>query len=257
MKLEIDTAIRRLRVASETGTAEVDLYSPEAFQHLDRLWMKVGWALRYSYRFTWLGRPVVQLPEDLLRVQEAIFQLRPEVVIETGVAHGGSLVFYASLLSLLGGGRVIGVDIEIRPHNRAAIESHPLAGAITLVEGDSAAPATVDRVRSLLAGAGCVLVILDSNHTRAHVLRELEAYAPLVTPGSYVVVTDGVMRDLADVPGGRAEWASDNPCAAAADFLAGHPEFELAPPAGLFDESRVTGATATYWPAGWLRRRTS
>ncbi len=255
MKLEIDTETRRLRTTSDARTADLDLYSPEAFQQIDHLWMKVGWALRYSYRFSWLGRPVVQLPEDLLRVQEAIWQVRPDAIVETGVAHGGSLVYYASLLSVLGGGRVIGVDIEIRPHNRAAIESHPMAGSIDLVEGDSAAPGTLDRVRGLLAGAQRVMVVLDSNHTRAHVLRELEAYAPLATPGSYIVVTDGVMRDLADVPGGRPEWATDNPATAAADFSASHPEFELVPAPRAWDESRLEGGTASYWPVGWLRRR--
>ncbi|MDQ6740108.1 MAG: cephalosporin hydroxylase family protein, partial [Actinomycetota bacterium] len=197
---------------------------------------------------------IIQLPEDLIRVQEAIYQVRPDVIIETGVAHGGSLIFYASLFKVLGHGRVIGVDIEIRPHNRAALEAHELFPLLTLVEGSSTDPAIVARVKSLVRPGEVVLVILDSNHTRAHVRAELEAYYKVVTPGSYLVATDGIMGDLADVPRGKPEWVWDNPTAAAADFAAAHPEFVLEQPSWSFNESDLR-ANVTHWPGAWLRRQ--
>src|SRR5262249_2601890 len=159
-------------------------------------WLNVGWTQRYSYSFTWLGRPLIQLPEDVLRIQEVIHRVKPDVIVETGVAHGGSLILYASLCKAMDRGRVIGIDIEIRPHNRSAIEAHPLAHYITLIEGSSTDASVVGRVKSLIKPSETVLVILDSNHTRGHVLAELEAYAPIVTPNSYIVATDGIMADV-------------------------------------------------------------
>jgi len=223
------------------------LYSPEAFQVISRLWIKTGWAAKYSYNFSWMGRPVIQLPEDLLMVQELFYKVQPHVIIETGLAHGGSSVFYASLMEILGRGRVISIDIEIRPHNRRAIEAHPLKKRITLIERSSVEPQTAEEVRNLLAPDEKVMVILDSNHTKEHVLKELELYAPLVTSGSYIVAADGVMEDLHDVPRGKAEWTRDNPKAAVHEFLASHPEFELDP-----EPSRLG---VTYWPDAYLRRK--
>jgi cephalosporin hydroxylase len=231
----------------------MDLYTPEAFAALSRQWVRVGWAERYSYAFTWLGRPVIQLPEDLLRIQEVIWRVKPDVIVETGVAHGGSLIFYASLCEVMNRGQVVGVDIDIRPHNRAAITAHPLATRIRLIEGSSIAPDVVERVRASIPPGGRVLVLLDSNHTKAHVRAELEAYAPLVTPGSYIVATDGIMCDLHDVPGGSAEWSWDHATAAAAEFAAAQSEFVLENPPKLFQEGAIE-APVTYWPGGWLRR---
>ena len=254
MQITIDTDLRTMLVEGPQGSRRVELYSPEAFEEVSRIWLKVGWSLRYSYSFTWLGRPVIQLPEDLIRIQELIFSVQPHVIVETGVAHGGSLVFYASLLKLMGRGQVIGVDIEIRPHNRKAIEKHALSDLITLIEGDSAAPTTIARVRECVAPTDRVLVLLDSNHTRSHVLAELEAYAPLIAPGSYVIVADGIMADLADVPGGSTEWRMDNPATAIAQFAESHPEFLIEEPPFMFNEGRVR-ERVTYWPAAFLRRR--
>ena len=254
MRIVIDTDARRLTVEQDGARSETDLYTPEAFATLSRHWLRVGWAQKYSYGFTWLGRPVIQLPEDLVRIQEIIWRTRPDVIIETGVAHGGSLVLYASVLQLLGRGRVVGVDIEIRPHNRAAIEAHPLAERIMLIEGSSTAPEVVARVKQVIPTGSRVMVLLDSNHTKAHVRAELEAYAPLVTPGCYLGVADGVMRDLHDVPGGTADWSWDHPAAAAAEFAAAHQEFVLDDPPRPFREGAIE-EPVTYWPEGWLRRR--
>jgi len=253
MKLIIDTETKTLRTINATGERTVPLYSNESFAILSHQWLKVGWNQKFSYTFTWLGRPVIQMPEDLLRIQEVIFQVQPDVIIETGIAHGGSLIFYASLCKLLGKGRVIGVDIEIRPHNRVAIEHHFLAPLVTLVEGDSTAPATVEQVYRLVAPGERALVILDASHTRDHVIAELEAYAALIPVGSYLVATDGIMRDLTDVPRGKPEWKEDNPAAAAACFVAQHPEFIIERPAWLFNESSID-TDVTYWPEAYLKR---
>jgi cephalosporin hydroxylase len=254
MKIIVDTAATTMRCEDGEGSSEIQLYSPEAFDILTDLWVKAGWELRYPYLFSWLGRPVIQLPEDLIAIQEVIYRCSPSVVIETGVAHGGSLVFYASVFEAMGGGRVVGVDIEIRPHNRTAIEQHRLAHRIALVQGSSVDPDVVDQVRQQLTPEDTVLVILDSNHTKRHVLGELEAYAPLVTVGSYLVATDGVMELVHDVPRGSAAWLDDNPKAAAAEFLSSHPEFELEDPlTPVFNEAGSV-RRATHWPGAFLRR---
>ena len=183
--------------------------------------------------------------------------LQPDAIIETGVYDGGSLLFHATLCEALGKGRVIGIDKYIGDETRAAIARNPLSRRIELIEGDSTAEATLEAVRRLLppaAPAESIMVILDSHHSKEHVGRELELYAPLVTPGSCIIVTDGIMRDLADVPGGEAAWAHDNPAAAALEFASAHREFELRPPVWPFNNSPLR-QNITYWPDGWLWRK--
>ena len=253
MTLTIDTD--RQVIVTDAGGArrEIPLYSTEGFELLSNLWLRVGWNQKYTYTFSWFGRPVIQLPDDMVRLQEVIYRTAPDVIVETGVAHGGSLVFYASLCAALGRGRVVGIDVEIRPHNRVAIEAHPLSRLITLIEGSSVAEDTVARVRREVGNAHTVLVLLDSNHSRDHVRSELELYAPLVTTGSYIVATDGIMRDVADAPRGKPEWTTDNPVSAAEAFLTAHPEFRLEQPAWPFNESDLTN-NVTHWPQAYLRR---
>jgi cephalosporin hydroxylase len=256
MKLTIDTEARTVACEDADGARELPLYSREAFSAISREWIKVGWALKHIYSFTWMGRPIIQLPEDMVRAQEVIYRVKPDVIVETGVAHGGSLIFYASLFKMMGSaGRVIGVDIEVRPHNRAAIEAHELSPSITLVEGSSVDASVVERVRAMIKPGEKVLVLLDSNHTKAHVAAELEAYAPMVTAGSYIVATDGLMQYLDDVPRGKPEWKGDNPTAAAREFAERHAEFELQePPPFVFNEGEVQ-EHITHWPGAWLMRR--
>ncbi|MBT9138718.1 MAG: Rhamnosyl O-methyltransferase [Syntrophomonadaceae bacterium] len=213
----------------------------------------MGWNQKYTYTFTWLGRPIIQLPDDMFRIQEVIYRVKPDVIIETGVAHGGSLVYYACLCKAMDKGRIIGIDIEIRPHNRTAIEKHELTSYITLIKGDSTDDKIVNQVRALVKPDETVLLILDSNHTKQHVLRELNAYSPLVTKGSYIVVTDGSMKDLHDVPRGDPEWIWDNPTAAALEFIAENPEFVIEQPDWPFNESELT-ENITHWPRAYLRR---
>jgi cephalosporin hydroxylase len=254
MKLHVDTD-RALVVAEGDGeTRELPLYSPEAFSLLSELWIKVGWQVKYTYGFSWMGRPIIQLPDDLVRIQEVIYRVRPDVVIETGVAHGGSLVFYASLFKAMGKGRVIGVDVEIRPHNRKAIEAHELKPYITLVEGSSVDPGIVAEVRAAIAPGETVMVVLDSDHSKRHVAEELRCYSPMVTSGSYIVATDGVMQILHDVPRGKPNWKEDNPTAAAAEFARDNLDFVLEEPPFPFNEGQVT-ERVTHWPGAYLRRR--
>ncbi len=253
MRITIDTEQRTLACESAAGREELPLYSDRAFEILSDEWVKLGWNQRYSYTFSWMGRPMIQLPEDVIRIQEVIWRVQPDVILETGVAHGGSLIFYASLCKAIGRGRVIGIDIEIRPHNRAAIEAHPLASYITLIEGSSTAPDVVARAKSLVKPGERVLILLDSCHTKAHVRAELEAYASLVSPGSYIVATDGSMKDLHDTPRGQPEWTWDHPVAAAQEFAAAHPEFVPEQPQWPFNESRLS-KNITHWPEAYLRR---
>ena len=166
--------------------------------------MKSSLRPQYSYNFTWLGRPIIQYPQDMMAMQEIIWAVQPDLIVETGIAHGGSLVFSAAMLELnaaCGGPQsaaVLGVDIDIRPHNRAAIESHPMSKRITMLQGSSIAPEIIAEVRKAAEGKERILVALDSNHTHDHVLAELEAYAPLVTRGSYCVVFDTIVEDTAE-----------------------------------------------------------
>lgn len=254
MKLFLDTDAGILVVEDKQNKRTLDLYSKEAFEEISRQWVRIGWNQKYQYTFTWMGRPVIQLPEDMIRIQEVICQLEPDVIIETGVAHGGSLVFYASLCKAMGKGRVIGIDIDIRTHNRAAIESHLLSEYITLLEGSSTSRTVVEKVRSLINTGEKTLVILDSNHTYAHVYDELECYSGFVTEGSYIVATDGIMYDLADVPRGFSDWSTDNPVCAAKDFVSKHPEFVAEQPVWQFNESDLN-LNITHWPGAWLKRK--
>jgi cephalosporin hydroxylase len=268
MKITVDTDSALITIADPTGIKSVPFADPEAFNILSRAWLRCGWDAKYVYSFTWMGRPIIQLPEDMLRLQEVIYAVKPDVIVETGVAHGGSLVFYAGLFRAMGRGRVIGVDVEIRPHNRAALEAHELHSMISLIEGDSTAKPTADRVRAFIRPNERVMVCLDSNHRKAHVLAELSLYAPLVTKDSYIVVMDGIMGDLpgaprsvmdgimGDLPGAprsQPDWAYDNPKEAAREFVVRNPSFVIEEPAFRFNEG-IVNRRVTYWPDAFLRR---
>ena len=253
MKIQIDTDNKTLSLEDGATRKQIELYSREAFEILSLQWVKVGWNQKYQYTFSWFGRPVIQLPEDMIRMQEVIYQLKPDYIVETGIAHGGSLIFYASLCKAMGKGRVVGIDIEIRPHNRKAIRDHELASYITMVEGSSTDHTIVDEIKCIVGEAKTVLVILDSNHSYQHVYDELEAYCSIVTKGSYIVATDGIMKDLHDVPRAGENWQTDNPTCAAIDFAAKHPEFVIEQPAWPFSESELK-ENITHWPSAWLKR---
>ncbi len=216
-------------------------------QALSRIWVREIARHRYAYNFTWMGRPIIQFPQDMVAMQEIIWSTRPDVVIETGVAHGGSLVYYASLLELLGGDRcVIGVDIEVRSHNRREIESHPMSHRIHLVEGSSVSDEVVAQVRGLASGRRA-MVVLDSNHTHDHVLRELNLYAQFVSLGCYIVVFDTLIEDMpADLVGDRPWGPGNNPKTAVWEFLRHSRRFEI-------DRSIEHKLLITVAPDGWLK----
>lgn len=196
--------------------------------------MKTSLAAQYSYNFTWLGRPIIQYPQDIVAMQELIWKIQPHLIIETGIAHGGSLIFSAAMLELnaaCGGPRdasVLGVDIDIRAHNREAIEAHPMFKRISMIQGSSIAPEVIEEVKAKARGKHRVLVCLDSNHTHDHVLAELEAYAPLTSVGSYCVVFDTIVEDMpAEMFPDRPWGPGNNPKTAVQEYLKSHPEFEI------------------------------
>jgi cephalosporin hydroxylase len=229
----------------------------------------LGWAMKaakynYVFHFSWMGRPVIQYPQDLVAMQEILWAVKPDLILETGIAHGGSLIFSASMLALLdiceamesgnpfdprqSRRKVLGVDIDIRPHNRAAIETHPMASRIQMIQGSSIDDAVVSEVRKIASGYKRVLVCLDSNHTHDHVLGELQAYAPLVSKGSYCVVFDTIVEDMpASMFPDRPWGPGDNPKTAVREYLKTHPEFEI--DRRVADKLQITVA-----PDGFLRR---
>lgn len=216
--------------------------------------MRASLLPQYSYNFTWLGRPIIQYPQDMAAMQEIIWKVQPDLIIETGIAHGGSLILSASMLELnaaCGGNanaEVLGIDIDIRPHNKAAIEQHPMFRRISMIQGSSIAPEIVERVYEKARGKERILVFLDSNHTHDHVLAELNAYAGLVTPGSYCVVYDTVVEDTAEqCPSDRPWCKGNNPKTAVWEFLKSCPAFEI-------DKSIQDKLLITVAPDGYLKR---
>jgi len=201
---------------------------------------------RYTSNFTWLGRPVIQMPQDLVAMQEIIWATKPDFIIETGIAHGGSLIFYASMLELIGGnGKVIGIDIDIRQHNRVEIEKHPLYHRIVMIEGSSVDEHVLEQVKLLTTGAKRTIVCLDSNHTHDHVLAELNAYAPLVSIGEYCVVFDTGIEDLPEQQNSDRPWGKgNNPKTAVWEYLKTHPEFEI--DKGIEHRLLITSASDGY-----------
>jgi cephalosporin hydroxylase len=242
----------------------------DAMSRNDRLqadaaeFMRTSLLSQYSYNFAWMSRPMIQYPQDMVAVQELIWRIRPDLIIETGIAHGGSLIFSASMLALLdmadaiesgatldpakSNRKVLGIDIDIRAHNRAAIEAHPMASRIQMIQGSSIAPEVVAQVREIAAGYERVLVCLDSNHTHAHVVAELDAYAPLTSVGSYCVVFDTIVEDVpADMFVDRPWGPGDNPKTAVREYLKSHTEFEI-------DKSIQHKLMITVAPDGYLIR---
>ncbi len=238
----------------DVGRHITALGNDKALQARSIDWVRDTAVHGYSYNFSWLGRPIIQYPQDMVAMQEIIWKVKPELVVETGIAHGGSLVFHAAMLELnaaCGGpadATVVGIDIDIRPHNRAAIEAHPLFRRMFLIEGSSIAPAVVDAVRRRASGKQRVLVCLDSNHSHEHVLAELEAYAPLVSVGSYCVVFDTIVEDLPKSMFPQRPWGPGNsPRTAVRHYLDTHQEFEV-------DQRMDHKLLVSVAPGGYLRR---
>ncbi|MBC3383245.1 cephalosporin hydroxylase family protein [Pseudomonas sp. SWRI179] len=223
------------------------LQQDKALQSESLDWVGTTARHKYTYNFSWMGRPIIQFPQDMVAMQEIIWNLRPDVIVETGIAHGGSLVFYASMLELIGHGEVLGVDIDIRQHNREAIEAHPMTKRISMIQGSSIDAAIVSQVRERIQGKK-VLVVLDSNHTHEHVLQELRLYAPMVSVGSYCVVMDTVVEDMPEDAFPDRPWGKgDNPKTAVWAYLKENTDFEI-------DEAIHSKLLITVAPDGYLRR---
>lgn len=222
--------------------------SDASLQRLTREWFIASSHYEYSYHFTWLSRPIIQFPQDIIALQEIIWQVKPELIIETGIAHGGSLIFYASMLELIGGdGQVLGIDIDIREHNRLEIEKHPMFRRIKMIQGSSTDEEIVRRVYDFARGKRSILVALDSNHTHAHVLRELELYSPLVTVSSYLVVFDTVIEDMPEESFPDRPWGKgNNPKTAVWEFLKTNDRF-------IVDKDIENKLLITVAPDGYLR----
>jgi cephalosporin hydroxylase len=233
-------------------------------QALSRIWVREISPHKYAYNFRWLGRPAIQFPQDQIALQELIWQIKPDLIIETGIAHGGSLTFSASMLALLDMAeaieagvsidpnlskrKVLGLDIDIRPHNKAAIESHPMASRIQMIQGSSIDPKIVSQVHEIAKGYKKILICLDSNHTHEHVLAELQAYAPLTSKDSYCIVYDTAVEDMpASLAGDRPWGPGNNPKTALWEYLKTHPEFEI-------DKSIENKLLITVAPDGYLKR---
>ena len=224
------------------------MVSATHLQELTREWFAASSKYEYSYHFTWLGRPIIQFPQDIIAMQEIIWDVKPDLIIETGIAHGGSLIFYASILDMLGGdGSVLGIDIDIRQHNRAEIENHPLSKRITMIEGSSVDQSVVEKVQDVAKSKQSVFVALDSSHTHEHVLNELKHYSPLVTKGSYLVVFDTVIEDLPQGSFPDRPWdKGNNPKTAVWEFLNTTDRFEI-------DKDIANKLLITVAPDGYLK----
>jgi cephalosporin hydroxylase len=225
-----------------------NLHDDPDVQALSRIWLREIAPYKYAYNFTWMGRPIIQFPQDMLAMQEIIWTLKPDLIIETGIAHGGSLIFHASMLELVGEeADVLGIDIDIREHNRIEIEKHPMFKRITLMEGSSVDDETAKKVFDFAKNKQRVLVILDSNHTHEHVLKELEIYSQLVTKDSYLIVFDTLVEDMPDSLSGDRPWGKgNNPKTAVWEFLKNSDRFEI-------DKKLESKLLITVAPDGYLK----
>jgi len=222
--------------------------SDKELNDISKRWFTLSSNYEYSYHFTWLGRPIIQFPQDIIAMQELIWQIKPDVIIETGIAHGGSLIFYASMMELLGGnGQVLGIDIDIREHNRVEIEKHPMFSRITMIQGSSTDPEVTEKVRTFAKDKKKILVVLDSLHTHDHVIKELELYSPLVSKGSYLVVFDTIIEDMPEDFFPNRPWSKgNNPKTAVCEFLKKNDRF-------VIDKDLENKLLITVAPDGYLK----
>lgn len=248
----------------EECRSRISAYPNTEIQHAAHEFMRASTKPKYSYNFSWMGRPIIQYPQDMVAMQELIWAIKPDLIIETGIAHGGSLIFSASMLAQLdmcdaiengvsfnpkeSHRTVLGIDIDIRSHNREAIEAHPMSSRIQMIQGSSIAPEIIEQVKQIASGYNRILVCLDSNHTHEHVLAELQAYAPLTAVGSYCVVFDTIIEDLpSDMYPDRPWGLGDNPKTAVWEYLKTHSEFEI-------DQQIDNKLLISVAPDGYLKR---
>jgi cephalosporin hydroxylase len=252
MIIAIDTNSATLRVTDDAGERQYPLFGPEAFRILSRQWLILGWNLHHSFTFSFMGRQFIQLPDDMLRLGELMWCLRPDVILETGVYEGGSTLFWATLCRMRTHGRVISIEKHFRPGVREAI-LEAAGDIVTLIDGDASSPEIAAQIRSTLHSGDRVCVHLDSDHSAQHVAAELELLGPLVSPGCYMVVADSNLSDVAHTPRGRAFGLTEGPAQAVDAFLATHPEFRRERPTPLFPEE-FDFTELSYCATTWLKR---
>jgi len=236
----------RITVEDKDTKQVFDMYSEESVEVLSHLWSKLCLHNKYTHNITWLGVPIIQFSNDIIMMQELIWKMRPDVIIECGLAHGGSALFYASLLEIIGKGYVIGIDIDIRPYNKIVIQNHPLSHRVKMIEGSSISESVVNKLKKKILGSTKIMVVLDSNHSTEHVLNELNIYKNIVTTGCYIVVMDGIQKYVWDIPNGKKEWKEDNPLDAIEIFLEKNPHFEV--------DSHYERLKVTTNPKGFLKK---
>ena len=237
------------------GNSKYHVGSKKAFELISNLWLRSGWDTKYVYSFAWLGRPIIQLPDDLIRIQEIIFKVKPTIIIETGIAHGGGLIFYASILnSMMKKFKVIGVDIDIRKHNRKAIKAHPMYKNIKMYQGSSIDRKIFSKVEKNISKKDKVLVILDSNHSTEHVTSELNSYSKLVTKNYFIVACDGIQKAMHKAARSKSDWYTNNPITAINNFLKNNKNFKTSNNHFIFNESKINKNYVTYWPNAYLKK---
>jgi len=226
----------------------LEMAKSKSFKKLTKSWFESSVKFEYSYHFTWLGRPIIQYPQDIIALQEIIWKVKPDLIIETGIARGGSLIFSASMLQLLGKGKVLGIDIKIRPENKKKIQQYFLWKRISMIEGSSVDKKIINKVYNFAKGKKRVMVILDSNHTHEHVLNELKAYSPLVSKNSYLVVFDTIIEDLPKKIESKLPWSKgNNPKTALLEFLKNNKQFKI-------DKEIENKLMISVAPSGYLQR---
>jgi cephalosporin hydroxylase len=232
----------------QKSTNIMALGNDENLKIASREWIQNSGYHNYAYNFSWLGRPIIQLPQDIVAMQELIWEIKPDLIIETGIAHGGSLIFYASILELIGKGEILGIDIDIRQHNRIEIEKHTMFKRITMLEGSSITQEMKEKIYEFAKGKAKIMVVLDSNHTHNHVKEELKLYSPLVSIDSYLVVFDTIVEDLSEELFNDRPWGKgNNPKTAVWEFLKNNDNFEI-------DKSIENKLLITVAPDGYLKR---
>lgn len=238
----------KLILKNGDNETEVSLYSDEGLAMLSNLWLKAAAEFKLMYEHTWMGRPIIQFGDDMVMLQQLLWECKPDIFVETGIAHGGSLIYTASLFELMqNDGQVIGIDVEIREHNRKAIEAHAMFKRIQMIEGSSIADDTIAQLEKLLGEGKKICVMLDSNHSKEHVLTEMRLYSKYVSQGCYLIVQDGAQAWVSDIPRGKAEWRDDNPLAAIDIFMQENDEFEI--------DHKFTRLGITQSPSGHLRKK--
>jgi cephalosporin hydroxylase len=252
MKLLIDTNSKKINISEEQDSHNLNLYTKKAFTKISNFWLEYIWNQKYTYRFTWLGFPIIQLPDDIINIQELIFKEKPKYIIETGVAHGGSVIFYASLIKLLNLKKVVGIEKKIKKKNLINLHRSPLKKYFKIIQGDSTSDKVINKVKNIIK-KNKTLLILDSNHSSEHVYKELVSYSKILQKNCIIVATDGIVDVMKFAPRRLKYNKNGGPVLAIKKFLSKDKKFKKINPTNLFNESNVS-QNMTHWQYGWMKK---